>query len=265
MIHSGDIYLLSGKFIIALLVFVRISGMMASAPFFGNSAIPVQVKLLLSLILAIIITSTFWKNQPVIDFDIWNLVLLVFKEFLVGLAIGFAANLVFWGASFAGTLIDFDMGFQASTIFNQEDTSPSLTGEFFGLSVIMLFFIINGHHYIIQAVYASIKAVPLTKIQFTDSTIKELSRIATSVLIIGIKISSPVIIALFLTNLALTLLARIAPQTNIFALSFQIKVVVGMTTLLSSTPLMIWIIKYFLDSMENDLMKMIMTLNPGKV
>lgn len=265
MINSGDIYLLSGKFIIALLIFVRVSGMMAAAPFFSNSGIPMQIRLLLSLILAIIITSTFWKNQPVIDFDIWNLLLLVLKEFLVGLAIGFSANLVFWGASFAGGLIDFDMGFQAATLFNAEDTAPSLTGEFFGLAALMLFFIINGHHYLIQSIYASIKAVPLTKMQFTDSTLKEFARIATSVMIVGIKISSPVIIALFLTNLALTLLARIAPQTNIFALSFQVKVVVGMLTLVASTPLMIWIIKFFLDSMESELMRMIMTLNPGRV
>ena len=265
MINSGDITILTGKFVISLLIFVRISGMMAVAPFFSNSAIPMQLKMLFSMILSIIITTAFWKHQPVIDFDVWNLLLLVFKELLVGISIGFAANLVFWGASFAGGMIDFDMGFQAATLFNQEDSAPSLTGEFFGLATLMLFFIVNGHHYIIQSIFASIKAVPLTKMEFTDSTIKELARMATSVLMIGIKIASPIIIALFLTNLSLSLLARIAPQTNIFVLSFQIKVVVGMLTLIASTPLMIWVIKFFLDSMENELMRMIMSLNPGRV
>ncbi len=264
MINAVDMDILMGKMIIALLISVRISGAVLSSPFFRSTAFPNNVKFFFIIILAMVMTSSYSHTPGEIDVQVWNMAFLILKEFFVGLAIGFSMNIVFFGARLAGGLIDFDMGFQTGMLFSGDDT-PSLVGEFFEMSALMVFLIINGHHYLIEGLYASFKIVPLTQGQFTPATMKSLTVIAGSVMIVGLKISAPVLISLFLVNLALALLARVAPQTNVFVLSFQIKIMVGLLILFATVPLTVLGIRYFLQNMETDLMRIILTLNPGRI
>lgn len=238
---------------------------MSSAPVFKNTAIIYPVKIALSFLITMTIVAAFWKDQPTIEFHLWYLVLLVMKEFMVGVAIGFAANLVFYAARFAGGIIDFDMGYQTAVMFDPSSTNPTLVGELKELVVIMIFFFINGHHFIIQALFASVRAVPIDVFTVTDSTIELLVRFATSIMIIGVKMSAPILISLFLTNLALALMARVAPQTNIFVLSFQLKIVVGLLVLFASVPIFAMVAKYSLKAMESELLKIILSINPARV
>ncbi len=265
MLDAYSLEFFTGKLIIGALLFIRVLGLLVAAPAFKSSAIPMQMKTALSVIVALALTSAFGEEQPPIDFHLWNAVLLALKEFMVGVSIGFAANAVFWGARMAGGLIDFDMGYQTSMIFNVEEHSPTMVGELKYMATLMIFFIINGHHYIFESLWASVRAVPITTFEVTESTYELLIRFATTVFIIAIKMSAPVLIALFLTNLALALLARVAPQTNIFILSFQMKIIVGILTLLAASPLVILVAKHFLLNMETELMRFILTLNPARV
>jgi flagellar biosynthetic protein FliR len=137
-----------GKFLVGLLIFIRITGIMTTAPLFRSSAIIPHVKIMISLILATIVTSALWKEHPTIEFHLWNLILIVFKEFFIGLMIGFFANSVFWAARMAGGLIDMDMGYQTATLFDRDNSTPSLVGEMKELMVLMIFLFINGHHYL---------------------------------------------------------------------------------------------------------------------
>lgn len=262
---SGTIEILYSKFIIGLLVFIRVGGIFILAPFFKNMAIPAQVKIMLAIIISAFMTQTYWQSQPTIDFHLWNLVLLILKEILIGLMIGFAANIVFDATRMAGGLIDFEMGFQAASVFDPSSSSPTLVGELKELIVLMLFLILNGHHQLIETLFASIRAVPLTTFNFSESTYMLLIKLVTTVFILAIKIAAPVLIALFSANLALALLARIAPQTNIFIISFQVKIAVGLLMLFVSIPLLVYVIKWALGNMQEQTLQLIMTLYPGRV
>lgn len=264
MVDSITLFFLEGKFVIGLLMFVRLAGFFVSAPFFRFNGIVPQMKIFLGVIIAASLTTAFWKEQPTIDFHLWNLVFLAMKEFFVGLAIGFSASTVFFAARFAGGVLDFEIGFQTSLLFSS-DESPTLIGELKEMITLMIFLIINGHHFLIESIYASVVAVPIGAMEMTGPTIKMLTTLAATVLIIGIKMAAPVLIALFLTNLGLVLLARVAPQTNVFALSFQLKVVVGLVVLAFSIPLFVLLAKNSLTLMESETMKLVMTLNPNVV
>lgn len=265
MLDSTTLALLTSKFLISALIFVRISGMFVTAQFFGSGAIPNQVKLILAIILTTAVAAPFWNEQPPIDFHLWNLVLLSFKEFLVGAIIGFSGNIVLWAARFAGGMIDFEMGFQAGALFDRDSGAPTLVGEFYFLTGMMIFLMFNGHHFVIESFYMSIKAVPLTTFVITQATVTELIRLVSSVLLIGMKIASPILIALFCTNLALALLARIAPQTNIFMLSFQVKISIGLVMLVFTVPLLVMVLKFAMTQMQSETMKLLLTLNPERV
>ncbi len=250
---------------IGTLILIRVTGMMASAPFFRNVAIPVSVKIILSILLSLVITGAYWEEQPTFSLNLWNMAFLVIKEFMVGLLIGFAANTVFLASQFAGGLIDSEMGYQTGALFDPENANPSLMGEFKELMTLMIFLFINGHHYIIEAMFISIKAVPLTTFEISQTTVLLLTKMATAVLMLGIKLSAPLLVSMFLTNLSLALLARIAPQTNIFSLSFQFKVAIGLVVLFLSVPLFVYVAKYSLQSLQSEILQVTLSLLPSRV
>ena len=157
------------------------------------------------------------------------------------------------------------MGFHTSLLFDQNSSAPSLIGQVYDLIVLMVFLLINGHHFLIETLYYSFKVVPISIAMPSESTITLIAQYATSMFIVAIKIAAPVILALFVANLALALLSRIAPQTNIFVLSFQVKVVVGLLILLVSVPFVVYFIKYSLQDFQNITLQWLMSLNPGAV
>lgn len=265
MLYGNEIFLLTGKFLIGTLIFIRVLGFLVAAPFFQNAAIIPQVKVFIAIFIAIMINNEFWFEQPNIEFHLWYIVLLVLKEFTVGIIIGFSANLVFYAANFAGGLVDMDMGYQTNLLFDINSTTPTMVGTLKELIVLMLFLYMNGHHHIIEAIYASLRIVPITTFEVTNATVTLLIKFATNVLVIGIKLASPMLIALFCTNLSLALLARVAPQTNIFILSFQLKVAVGLVILFISIPLIVYASKLALGSLQETTFQILLSLNPGRV
>lgn len=265
MLDSLSLFYLEGKFVIGLLIMLRVSGLFVSGPFFKNSAIVPQVKIFLILFLSVIITAAFWQEQPTITLNVFSLVLIVIKEFMVGLLLGFVANLPFVAARFAGGMVDMEMGYQTGALFDREASTPTLVGEFNELIVLMLFLIMNGHHYLIEGIYYSFKVLPLDSMVFSGATFDMLNKLVESIFILAVKLASPLLIALFLTNLGLALLGRVAPQTNIFVLSFQLKVIVGLIMLTVSLPAFVLISKSALSSVQKDFLDMLISLNPTRV
>lgn len=265
MFDSLTLTNLSAKFLIGALFFIRVTGIFASAPFFRNAAIPIPVKLFFGVIITIMITSIFGDNQPPIDFHLWNLALLAFKEFIVGAIIGFVMDMVFQAARYAGGLIDFEMGFQTATLFSMESTTPTMIGELKSMIILMIFLILDGHHFLIESLFISVKAVPITYFEQSESTLILLAQSMTSVFIVAAKMAAPVLVSLFLTNLSLALLARVAPQTNIFVLSFTAKIVVGLLVLMASVPLFVLAAKSSMQIFQDQTLKILMSLNPGRV
>jgi flagellar biosynthetic protein FliR len=117
MIDAGTVTYFSNQFIIGTLMFVRIAALLSTAPLFSHAAVQPMHKIGIAGLMAITLTTFFWKEQPIIDVHAWYLVGLVAKEFLVGAAIGFSANLVMMAARFAGGMLDFDIGFQTALLF----------------------------------------------------------------------------------------------------------------------------------------------------
>ncbi|MGE5480317.1 MAG: flagellar biosynthetic protein FliR [Chloroflexota bacterium] len=265
MTDSATMAALMDKFLVGLLVFTRITGFFVSAPLFKSPAITTQVKIFLGFILAGYITSAMWQEQPHIDFHLWNLVFLTLKEALAGLLLGYATSIVFFAARFGGALIDTDMGFQTGALFDRDSANPTLVGELFELIALMVFLALDGHLQLVESIFISVRALPLNTFVLSEATLAQLVKLLTSFMILGIKIASPALIALFLTNLALTLLARVAPQTNIFMLSFQLKTAVGLTVLMLSTGVLVLVLRYALQSVQQQTLGILLTLNPANV
>jgi flagellar biosynthetic protein FliR len=263
MFDSNFLALTQDKIIIGMLVLTRVSGLFVTGLFFGHLSVPVAVKALIILILTMTMAPMFFENAPHIQFETINMFFLVFKEFLVGALLGFASNIVYWATRFGGGIVDMDMGYQASLMFDSTAGSPTLVGEFYAMATLMIFLYLNGHHFLLEALFLSMKAVPLTKFAMTESTLTLLFQTIIAFMILGLKIAAPVMITLFNVNLALTLLSKVAPQMNIFMLSFQVKIATGIIVLFVCVPVIGLVSKQALELMQTEITTFLMTLNPA--
>jgi len=213
-----------------LLVFFRVSGVMMLAPVFGSAMTPAAVKIFLSLVLSLLFFPLVGgQGAAVASMDGSALALAAAWELAVGLLIGFASAMLFAGVQFGGHLIDQELGLlQANLLDPLLDEQISIMGQFKVLVATLVYLLINGHHLLLGAVSDSFRAVPLLGLQFTKGAALHLSdTLMRDVFRMGIEIAAPALVTLFLVTIAMAFMARTAPEMNIFALSFTLRIAVG--------------------------------------
>lgn len=156
------------------LIFVRISTIIALLPVFGSSSLPVQLKVGFSLLLAVILFNSVMSAGlvPKQSFSTGLFIILIIKEVMVGLAIGFVSSLLFTAVQFAGMLVDNEMGFgfvELADPFTDEPTT--VIGQFQVIIFTILFLLFNGHYFMLLAIQKSFELVPLMGVNFSDGKI----------------------------------------------------------------------------------------------
>ena len=220
------------------LAFVRVTALMITAPVLSHSGVPALLKASLGLLIVMGVLPGL-PPQPPLELHPWVLALLVLKEAAIGALIGFVTSGVLFAARFAGGVLDLDIGFQTALIFDPNlGGFPTLIGEFFAFAALMLFFWFGGIETLLVALGESIRLVPLTALSFPKLAPAELLRWLGALTVLAVSIAAPVMAALFVSLWGLALLARTAPQINVFMLSFSLKAAVGVGMLFLSAPLL---------------------------
>jgi flagellar biosynthetic protein FliR len=223
--------------VVFILTTFRIGGMFVAAPILGHSAIPATVKILLSLALGYFLFPLTSTQLFALDAGLLPLFTLAMQEFLLGLIIGFLFQIIFWGVEFGGGLIGYQIGFAMVNIVDPTTSANvPIIGQFKLLIATLIFFLINGHHVMLQALFESFRMVPLGHIVFRPANLVEFTKLAGAAFIIGIKVSAPVIVTLFITDVCLGIIARTMPQMNILVVGFQVKIFAGLLVLGISLP-----------------------------
>jgi len=245
-------------FIIVILIFIRISTALIASPVFGSKIIPTIPKLFLSMVLAYIVFLTIDRSVISGIPTGYMIIILSIKEAITGLILGFMLQFVFWGVSYAGTLIGFDMGLTMAEVFNPaSEDSNNIIGEFIYYGALMMFFLINGHHYIISSLKHSFSVIPLGKFTVTEPVYDLIIIYSASVFVIAVKIASPIMVSFFLVHIAEGILARIIPNMQVFFVTQPLKIGIGILLLGAITPLYIYVIKNLLQDYESKLYNLI--------
>lgn len=241
------------QFQIILLIFVRTIGIIALAPVFGHRTIANQAKAGLALALALFIFPATPTTQ-IVTANLLPYFFLVVRELIMGMMFGFVTKLVFIAVQFAGEIIGIDIGFGIVNVIDPISSEQiSIIGTFKNLIALIIFLMIDGHHTILQALASSFKMVPLGGIQFNELLAQGLISMTATVFVMAIKIAAPVITALFLTSVALGIIARTVPQMNVFIVGFPLKIGVGMVMLAFSLPIFHVVLIKFFGEMGNNL------------
>jgi flagellar biosynthetic protein FliR len=214
------------------LAFTRIMAIIIHIPVFGGQNIPTQVRVGLGLLLAVVLFP--WQAPLPPEAEGLGLIaysLAIGKEILIGTLVGFAADLTFGLIQIAGSALGMGSGFESSRIFNPAlGEASSAFDQIFVMTATMLFLVINGHHATLIALQKTFEILPLNS-ALPFNGLETVVRTTSNLVATGIHLALPVMATLFMTDLALGLLARVAPQVQVYFLGLPVKVAVALLAL----------------------------------
>lgn len=217
------------KIFLSLLIFVRISGLFVTAPILSTRILPIHIKILLSVALTFIVFQLLEPTHTDYqDIHVFVLAIFIVSEAIIGILVGFVANLVFNMIQFGGRLLDILMGMHIASIMDPlTSEQQSLLGQLQYIIVILLFLTLNGHHLIIQGILQSFEILPIGTLHFTTVFSSAFLKILTQTFIIGLKFSAPIMAVLFLVDFCLGIIAKGVPQMNVFLTGMPLKAMTG--------------------------------------
>ncbi|HIV70002.1 MAG TPA: flagellar biosynthetic protein FliR [Candidatus Aquabacterium excrementipullorum] len=218
--------------------FFRVLGLFTAAPVFSMRTIPRRVRVGLA-ILIVLAAQPSLPEMPVIPLDSPIALMVVLQQLLIGLTIGFAARVIFAAIEFAGEIIGLQMGLNFAAFFDPlSGTQATAVSRFYGTIAAWLFVVMNGHLLLTSAVIGSFNAFPIAPEPL--AFIRELQPQVwgAEVFRLGLWVSLPIVAMLTLVNIVMGLIARVAPQMNIFSVGFPMSIGVGITGLWLTLPMM---------------------------
>lgn len=218
--------------------FLRILAMFSVAPIFSQRAIPVRAKVGIAFVIALCAQVTL-IDQPVISVNSREALGVAVQQIVVGLAIGFAVRLVFAAVEVAGELIGLQMGLNFASFFDPVSNAQiSAVSRFLVQIVTLMFIAVNGHLVVLMAVVKSFEAFPVDGNVLQALGQMRIYELGSAVFSSAFWIALPMIALLLFVNLAMGIIARIAPQMNIFAVGFPVTVTVGLVGVTATLPLL---------------------------
>lgn len=249
------------KFAVFLLIFVRVASFFVTVPLFSYRTIPAIHRVGVSFVLSWMMYYTMNTAPIAIDGAYF---LLILKEMLVGLLIGFTAALVMAAVQVAGALIDFQMGFTIANVIDPHTGMQSpIMGQYFYMFALLFLLSVNGHHLLLDGIYYSYQLIPLEQGKFSlgsSSFAQYMIHAFQSMFVIAFQMAIPVVASLFLVDVALGIIARTVPQMNIFVVGFPVKIAVAFIVMIVVMSAIFAVVQHLFEMMlyaMRDVMKII--------
>ena len=224
-----------------LLIFVRVSCFIFIAPFFSMKNTPAHVRIGLSFFTALLLYENITPNTaPVTYHTVAGYAVVVLKEAICGLLIGFAATICTNVVSLAGAIVDMETGLSMAQLMDPTTNQQnSITGVLYQY-VFMLMLISTGmYRFLMGALADTFTLIPVNGAIFrSDSLVQSMITFMGEYIIIGFRIALPVFCTMLLLNAVLGILAKVSPQLNMFAVGIQLKMLVGLAVLLFSASML---------------------------
>ena len=214
----------------------RILGLISAAPLFGNSSFPLTGKVLLSVMLAMIMAPAIPAGPAIDPMSLAGL-LIVLQEMLIGLAMGFSMRIVFAAIEMAGEVSSLTMGLGFASVFDPQTRGrSSAISQFLTLIATMAFLSVNAHLVLLEGLAESFISLPVSGTPIAVAAPYQMARWGAIIFSAGLQLSLPIVAGLLITNIALGILTRAAPQLNIFGIGFPISLGVGLLLITQTLP-----------------------------
>lgn len=234
-----------------LLILVRVSCFFVVAPFFGMNHVPSRVKIGLAFFVSLLLFG--FVDQSHIEYTgVMGYAVIVLKEGITGLLIGLAANVCNSIILFAGNIIDMDIGLSMATEFDPiNNTQVTITGNLYNYFILLLLVVTDMHHFILQAFVDAFTVIPINGQVFDwDHLVASYTKYMGDMFVIAFRIFLPVFACIMILNCILGIMAKVAPQMNMFAVGMQMKVLVGFLVLLITIGLLPSVANFIFQEMK---------------
>ncbi len=209
------------------------------------------------MFLSYVLFSFNIAHTVVLELNLLPLFVLGMKELITGAVIGFSIGIIFGGVRYAGDLISYDMGFSMATMYDPENNASfPVLSELLYLFLLMIFILLNGHHFIIEALISSYIIIPLGTWNISEGAVHQMVVITGQMFVVAVKIAAPVLVSLFIANVSLGILNKAMPQMNIFGVIFSLKIGLGAFVMIATIPVIAFVFKKMLSSFESSIIEL---------
>lgn len=227
-----------GQIIILTLIVLRLIAFFLSSAIFGAPQVMVQLKVLLSLVMAFVFCPLVSAQYQAASFVGMEFISAAAREVCVGLCLGFLTRIFFFAVSAAGEVIATSLGLASAALFNPMlGSTGTVIEKFHSTLAVLLFLAINGHHEFISVIVKSFELFPLDRGFLHLENFAQVAMVGQEVLLLTIKMSAPMLVAMLVSNLGMGILGRAVPQINVLVTSFSVAIILGVALMLVSLPL----------------------------
>lgn len=214
---------------IFLLVFVRITGMFFLSPIFGRKNIPNYFKAGFCFVFSIIVANSVTVPDLSMYTSLGAYALIIAKELIIGLMMGFISYLIFSAIYIAGQMIDVRIGFGMVSVFDPvSNVQIPITADFYVIIATVMMLMTDAHHLLILAIADSYSILPIGEAIFGEDLLLQMVKLFTDTFAVGFKIAAPVTVSILITDLALGIISKSMPQLNVFMLGMPVKIIMGL-------------------------------------
>lgn len=235
-----------------LLILVRVTCFVYLAPFFSMSNTPRRIRVGLSVFVTILLYQIVPREA--LEYEtLLGYLIIVMKEAVTGLLIGFGANLCSTVVSFAGHIADMEMGLSMASMLDPTTKENStISGIYYNYMVLLMLMISGLHSYLLKALAETYTLIPVNgAILRTDEIMASMAEFMGNYITIGFRICLPIFAVMIILNAVLGILAKVSPQLNMFAVGIQMKVLVGISILFLSTAMLPDAANFIYDQMKH--------------
>lgn len=237
-----------------LLILCRVTAFIYIAPFFGIQGTPPnRFKIAFGVFTAMLLYRSLTPAQDLVSYNsILGYALVVVKEVMTGLILGFGANACCSILNFAGSVADMETGLAMTTLFDPAtNQSTSITGVIYQYGFMLMLIASGMYRYLLGALADSFRLIPVNGAVFhSDRLLDSMLDFMSQYILIGFRIVLPIFCVMLLLNAVLGVLAKVAPQMNMFAVGMQLKVVVGLCVLFFSMSMLGNIADFVFEEMK---------------
>jgi flagellar biosynthetic protein FliR len=220
---------LTERLIVFILVASRIGAFFFSAPVFSWRAVHTQAKVAIAVLISLFFTGLI-HYPPVSSAPSYlEMSLMIANEVLYGLALGYVTAYIFTSVRIGAGICEREMGLSLANVLDPltgEDAQP--LGMIMEMVFILLFLSANGHHVFLMTISKSYQTFPIGSVPSIGRLLDSITTAGSTMLLLGLKMSAPILAASLLLMIVLAIMARIAPEANILFLSLPLKVGLGM-------------------------------------
>jgi flagellar biosynthetic protein FliR len=232
-----------------LFLLLRAGVFMALMPYFGSKSLPAPFKIGAAVAIALVLT-------PVVQFEIaeGSIPLIVFREVVFGLALGFTVRFVFYAVDLAGQAVSYSMGLAVATSFNPEFGQTAEVAMLQSSLAALFFFAMDAHHDLIYVFVKGYEFLPAGQADIRG-LMEFVIMLGSKIFLIGLKIAAPVVTGMLVTSILLGFIYKAAPQINIFFVSFPIYIFLGFLLLLLSVPVFAYVLGGYFGELREEMQR----------